>query len=222
MLMKTSKGKRIKKGLAQNSIDYIVFSNPEPVRKIIYDCGYEAPKSLHILVRATKELIKKEGKSIITELLKIHPDKKAILALNPKEKKKPCNSCSNDSYNSEDNFCGACGHSNYNGSGDEDSFLDQFSEASDKEVKSYYDRIVKKSNANPEDQKLALEVQMVWNEVRQRKLTDTKKTPSSTVSINPVPQKTAMFGKDELVLLGLVFIAGYLVGTTTIKGQLAI
>ncbi len=220
MLMRRSKGKK-RKGLAQNSIDYIVFSNPDPVRKIIYDCGYEAPKNLRTLVRATKELIQKEGKSVITELLKIHPDKKAILSLNLKEKKKPCNSCSNDNYNEEDNFCGSCGHSNYNGSGDEDSFLDQFSDASDKELKSYYDRIVKKSNANPEDQKLASEVQMVWNEVRQRKLSGKEKTPVKTEPTTTTPRKSSILEKDELVLLGLVFIAGYLVGTTTIKGQLA-
>ncbi len=212
MLMKTSKRHRTK-GLAQNSIDYIVLSNPDPIRKIIFDCGYEVPEDLHTLVKATKELIQKNGKSVISEVLQHHPDKKAILALNTKKKKKPCNSCSNDNYNSEDNFCGECGHSNYNGSGDEDSFLDQFSDASDKEVKSYYDRIVKKSNANPEDQKLASEVQMVWNEMRQRKLTEKDKDTTPAVS---EPQKTSVFGKDELVLLSVVFIAGYLVGATRI------
>ncbi|WP_299243048.1 hypothetical protein [uncultured Aquimarina sp.] len=213
--MKTSKGHRTK-GLAQNSIDYIVLSNPEPIRKIIYDCGYEAPKNLHTLVKATKELIQKNGKSVITELLKVHPDKKAILALNKKETKKPCNSCNNHNYNSEDNFCGTCGHSNYSGSGDEDAFLDQFSDASDKEVKSYYDRVVKRSNANPEDQKLASEVQMVWNELRQRKLTEKDK---DTIPVVTEPQKASMFGKDEFVLLSVVFIAGYLVGATRISNS---
>ncbi|WP_298546148.1 hypothetical protein [uncultured Aquimarina sp.] len=208
--MKISKRNR-NKGLAQNSIDYIVLSNPEPIRKIIFDYGYEIPKDLHTLVRATKELIQKKGTSLISEVLQHHPDKKAILALNTKEKKKPCNSCSNYNYNSEDNFCGACGHSNYNGSGDEDSFLDQFSDASDKEVKSYYDRIVKKSNANPEDQKLASEVQMVWNEMRQRKGAEKDTDSASTI---PEPQKASVFGKDEIVLLSVVFIAGYLVGAT--------
>ncbi|QKX04143.1 hypothetical protein HN014_04215 [Aquimarina sp. TRL1] len=208
--MKISKGDRTKV-LAQNSIDYIVLSNPGPIRKIIFDCGYEVPKDLRTLVQATKELIQKKGKTIISEILRHHPDKKAILSLEKKEKKKPCNSCNNDNYNNDDNFCGACGHSNYNGSGDEDSFLDQFSDASDKEVKNYYDRIVKRSNANPEDQKLASEVQMVWNEIRQRKLTEKDKEISPTVL---VPQKVSEFGKDELVLLSVVFIAGYLVGAT--------
>ncbi len=215
MLMKTSKRHRTK-GLAQNSIDYIVLSNPDPIRKIIFDCGYEVPENLHTLVKATKELIQKNGKSVISEVLKHHPDKKAILALNKKEKKKPCNSCNNNNYNSDDNFCGECGHSNYNGSGDEDSFLDQFSDASDKEVKNYYDRIVKKSNANPEDQKLASEVQMVWNEIRQRKGIEKEKETTPTVS---EPQKASVFGKDEIVLLSVVFIAGYLVGATRMSNS---
>lgn len=208
--MKTSRGHKIR-NLTQNSIDYIVLSNPEPIRKIIFDCGYEVPKNLHTLVRATKELIQKNGKAVISEVLQHHPDKKAILELNTKGNKKPCNSCSHDNYNSEGNFCGSCGHSNYNGSGDEDSFLDQFSDTSDKEVQRYYERIVKKSNANPEDQKLASEVQMVWNEMRQRKLI--KKDGEATT---PESQKTSVIGKDEIVLLSVVFIAGYLVGTTSI------
>ncbi|WP_281989722.1 hypothetical protein [Aquimarina aggregata] len=213
--MKTSK-RHSTKGFAQNSIDYIVLSNPEPIRKIIFDCGYEVPENLHTLVKATKELIQKNGKSIISEVLQHHPDKKAILALNTKEKKKPCNSCNNTNYNSEDNFCGACGHSNYNGSGDEDSFLDQFSDTSDKEVKSYYDRIVKKSNANPEDQKLASEVQMVWNEMRERKGVESDKDSKPTILES---QKASVLGKDELVLLSVVFIAGYLVGATRISNS---
>ncbi len=213
--MKTSK-RHSTKGLAQNSIDYIVLSNPDPIRKIIFDCGYEVPEDLHTLVKATKELIQKNGKSVISEVLQHHPDKKAILALNTKEKKKPCNSCNNTNYNSEDNFCGVCGHSNYNGSGDEDSFLDQFSDTSDKEVKSYYDRIVKKSNANPEDQKLASEVQMVWNEMRQRKGIESDKDSKPTFLES---QKASVVGKDEIVLLSVVFIAGYLVGATRISNS---
>ena len=205
--MKTSK-KHSAKNLAPNSIDYIVLSNPAPIRKLIFDCGYEVPKDLQTLVKATKELIQKNGTSIISEVLQHHPDKKAILALNTKGKKTSCNSCSNDNYNSEDNFCGECGHSNYNGSGDEDSFLDQFSDASDKEVKNYYDRAVKRANANPEDQKLASEVQMVWNELRQRKQLQKEENPTHSI-----PEKASLFGKDELVLLGVVFIAGYLVGS---------
>jgi len=207
MGMKTVKGPTSKR-VAQNSIDYIVLSNPAPVRKIIYDCGYEAPRDLHVLVNATKELIQEKGTSVITELLKVHPDKKAILGLEATEKKKSCHSCNNDSYNDEANFCGSCGHSNYNGSGDEDSFLDQFSDASDKEVKPYYDRIVKRSNSRPEDQKLASEVQMVWNELRQRKLIQKDAAPTDTLS-----KKVSSISKDELFLLTGIFIAGFLVGS---------
>ena len=205
--MKTSKS-----SLAQNSIDYIVYSNPSPMRKLLYDCGYEAPKNLELLVKATKELIQKKGKEIIKKVLEAHPDKNAILSLKAKAKNS-CHSCNNDSYNIEDNFCGSCGHSNYNGSGDEDSFLDQFGDVSDKELQRYYNRIVKLSNANQDDKKLASEVQMVWNELRQRKQ-DTKEEST------PVSEKTKHSGitKNDVMLWSVIFIGGYLVGAA-VKGK---
>ena len=202
-----------RKPLAQNSIDYIVYSNPEPVRELIYDCGFEVPDDVHTLVKATKELVKREGQQVLPKLLEAHPDRKAILKLNTSTPKNYCHSCANEKYNDEDNFCGACGHSNYSGSGDEDSFLDQFSELSDKEVKSYYDRIRKQSNANPKDQKLASEVQLVWNELRQRKLIE-KEQPFEPSA----PKKSTLFGREELLLMGVVFMAGYLVGASRLAG----
>lgn len=196
--------RKYSKKFAQNSIDYIVYNNPDAVEKLLYDCGYEPPKNLHTLVSATKELIQKEGKKIVSELLQIHPDKKAILSIE-KGQKQPCNSCGNDNYFGEDNFCGSCGHSNYNGSGDEDSFLDQFSDKTSKELKNYYDKIVKKSNHSPENQKLSKEVQLVWNEIRQRKSFEKEEKKPETLW-------KQLSNKNEVLLIGLVFIAGYLVG----------
>ena len=199
--MKTTKGHS-----APNSIEYIVKSNPGPVRKLIYDCGYEPPQRLRHLVKATKELVQKKGEPIIVELLEIHPDKNAIRSLPTKKKKGGCNACNNDSYNEEDNFCGACGHSNYNGTGDEDSFLDQFTDTSDKVLEKYYNHIVKKSNADPENQKLASEVQMVWNELRQRRAITSGDKPS-----NPSGPllKGRVFKRDEIILMSLGFLGGF-------------
>lgn len=203
----------IPKGFAQNSIAYIVYSNPAPVRSLLYDCGYEPPKNIHHLVEATKELVQKNGTAIISKLMEVHPDKKAILSLQKKEapKKGNCNSCSEDNYLEEDNFCGSCGHSNYMGSGDEDSFLDQFSDTSDKELEKYYHRIVKKSNASPKDAKLAGEVQMVWNELRQRRLlqTDTPSKEDTPITIVEKP-KSNSFNKEELLFIGLSFLGGFM------------
>ena len=200
------------KEFAQNSIDYIVYNNPVPVRKLLYDCGYESPKNVHHLVEATKELVKKNGKSIITQLLAVHPDKKAILALQTTDKKKgSCNACSNDSYQEEDNFCGSCGHSNYNGSGDEDSFLDQFTDLPDAKLEKYYTRIVKKSNSTPKDQKLASEVQVVWNELRQRRLLQVEDSPENAKDTTPIPQQHSPFKREELLLIGMSFLGGFVV-----------
>ncbi|WP_062062725.1 hypothetical protein [Aquimarina longa] len=197
-----------KTDFAQNSIDYIVYNNVDAVRKLIYDCGFEASKNPHHLVEATKELIRKKGTSVITKLLKIHPDKHAILNLEkPTKKSNSCNSCSNDNYYNEDNFCGNCGHSNYNGSGDEDMFLDQFTDTSDRELEKYYKRIVKKSNINPTDQKLASEVQMVWNELRQRRLLP----QSSANEVDDTPKEkevSTTIKRDEIMMIGLSFLSG--------------
>ncbi len=198
------------KGFAQNSIDYIVYNNPISVRKLLYDCGYDPPKNSHHLVKATKELVQKKGKSIITQLLAVHPDKKAILALKTADKKKgSCNACSNDSYQDEDNFCGGCGHSNYMGSGDEDSFLDQFTDTPDAKLEKYYTRIVKKSNSSPEDQKLASEVQVVWNELRQRRLLQPETHQEKTKDTTPTVQKHDPFKREELLWIGMSFLGGF-------------
>lgn len=203
--MKTQKKRNT---LAQNSIDYIVYSNPVSVRQLLYDRGYEPPRNARELVQATKELIRKKGNSVITELLAIHPDKKAILSVSASTSKSNCNACNYDGYNQKDNFCGSCGHSNYIGLGDEDSFLDQFTDTSDRELQKYYERIVRKSNAAPKDKQLSGEVQTVWNELRQRKLVLKEDPPEA-----PISEKKMFLKKDEMILIAVVFTAGFLVGS---------
>ncbi|WP_025741908.1 hypothetical protein [Aquimarina pacifica] len=200
----------MRNNFAQNSIDYMVYSNPKKVQEMLHDFGSETSVNPHKLVSLTKALIRQKGKEVLPKLLQLHPDKKAILGLVKSTKK--CNSCNQDTYNEEDNFCGTCGHSNYNGSGDEDAFLDQFSDASDQEVKSYYNQVVKKSNTNPNDQKLASEVQMVWNELRQRKLVQT--TPEKQAPT--VQGRLTNLFKEEYVVIALAFISGYLIGMKSI------
>lgn len=193
--------------LAQNRIDYIVYHNPDDVAKLLFDYGFEAPEDPTHLAEAIKELTRKKGRKVIKELIQLHPDKDAILKLNTAQEDNFCGACSNDSYNTESNFCRACGHSNYAGTGDEDSFLNQFESYDDKALERYYQTIVKRSNANAEDKNLAQEVQMVWNELRIRK--EAKKKEEEP---KPHTQKTFSITKDELILFGVVFIAGALVG----------
>lgn len=192
--------------LGQNRIDYIVYHNTDAVSNLLEEYGFEAPKHPKHLAEAIKELTRKKGRKVIKELIQLHPDKEAILKSSTEKQQKSCDACSNDSYNTEGNYCTSCGHSNYIGLGNEDSFLSQFEDYKDKELERYYKTIVKKSNANPKDKNLAQEVQMIWNEIRTRKLAikqeETKPEPSKRFSVT----------KDELILFGVVFIAGALVG----------
>ncbi len=193
--------------LGQNKIDYIVYHNADAVSNLLEQYGFEVPENPKHLAEAIKELARKKGRKVIKELLLLHPDKDIILKLNLPKEDGFCGACSNDSYNNENNYCTSCGHSNYAGSGTEDSFLSQFESYKDKELERYYQTIVKKSNANPQDKNLAQEVQMVWNEIRTRKLTLKKED-------EPKPEASKSFSitKDEMLLFGVVFIAGALVG----------
>lgn len=191
----------------QNSIAYIVYHNTEDAAKLLHTYGFEPPKDQHHLVDAIKELARKKGRKVIKDLLRIHPDKQAILKINKPKEDGYCGSCSNNSYNDEGNFCTSCGHSNYAGSGDEDSFLDQFGTYKDKELEKYYQGIVRRSNLDPNNKNLAQEVQMVWNELRKRKETSKKEETTSQEK----PKQFSMT-RDELILFGVVFIAGTLVG----------
>jgi uncharacterized protein YecT (DUF1311 family) len=193
--------------LGQNRIDYIVYHNSDAVSNLLEQYDFEAPENPKHLAEAIKELTRKKGRKVIKELLQLHPDKEVILKLNVPKEDGFCGACSNDSYNNENNYCTTCGHSNYTGSGNEDSFLSQFESYKDKELERYYQKIVKKSNANPKDKNLAQEVQMVWNEIRTRKLTLKKED-------EPKPETSKSFSitKDEMILFGVVFIAGALVG----------
>lgn len=66
--------------LAQSRIDYIVFGNPRDVKRLVYDYGYEPPKSLPDLSEAVRQLIRQRGKKVVVDLVKLHPDREAFLA----------------------------------------------------------------------------------------------------------------------------------------------
>ncbi|PZX43510.1 hypothetical protein LX97_00511 [Nonlabens dokdonensis] len=196
------------KNLAQNRIDYIVFHNTDAANNLLFDYGFEKIESQQHLSQAVKELVKNKGRKVIKDLLAIHPDKAAILQVNSVEDAK-CPACNNNAFAKAENYCKSCGHSNYAGSGDEDSFLSQFSSYDDKGLENYYKGIVKRSNDAPEDKNLAQEVQMVWNELRKRK--ESKPEPKTATQDD---QKGIHISKDEMLLFGVVFIAGVLVGAS--------
>lgn len=201
------KNKRSK--FVQNRIDYIVYGNPKGVSRLVYDYGYEPPESQHDLVKAAKILVKRNGRKAVKDLIKIHPDRKAILKIQRGKEDNYCGACSSYSYQAEDNYCGVCGHSHYDGEGDKKGFLDQLVDMGAAELEEYYESVVRKSNDNPEDSNLAEEVQMVWNELRQRKTEDKQEEKKEEKE-----EKDWRSAKEGLIILGLVFVAGVLVGST--------
>ncbi|MHA7058467.1 hypothetical protein ACWGOQ_0014690 [Aquimarina sp. M1] len=196
------------KNLAQNRIDYIVFHNTDAANNLLLNYGFEKIERQQHLSQAVKELVKNKGRKVIKDLLAIHPDKAAILQVNTVADAK-CPACSNNAFAKAENYCKSCGHSNYAGSGDEDSFLSQFSSYDDKGLENYYKGIVKRSNDSPDDKNLAQEVQMVWNELRKRK--ESKPEPKTATQED---QNGIHISKDEMLLFGVVFIAGILVGAS--------
>ena len=195
---------------AQNRIDYIVYGNPNQAARLMDTFGYTAPRSVHDLAKATKTLVQKKGRKVVKELIKIHPDRGSILSIHNSTNKKSkedhfCGACSHYSYQSENNYCTACGYSHYDGEGNKRGFLNQLRGKRTEDLEQYYKNTLDKSNRDPENYSLAEEVEMTWNEIRTRKAAKEEEEPN----IKPSYQTT-----EGLVMLGLVFIAGLLIGTS--------
>ncbi len=198
---------------AQNRIAYIVYSNPAAVRKLIDEHGFEPPRHIHDLVEGTKQLVRRKGRKVVKELIKLHPDRKAILRVEKIKEDSYCSACSNYSYDPVDNFCGTCGHSAYTGQENRSDFLDQLIAMGLKELEELYGNVVKKSNKDPNDKNLAEEVRLVWNELRLR-----KKEPITSKSTIDEPEPEIRDGilikpKEAMLFLGLTLVAGGLIGS---------
>jgi len=195
---------------AQNRIAYIVYSNPGGATQLMHDYGYESPESPHHLVEAIKALIIKNGRKVVKDLLQLHPDKSAILNTQNSNYANFCGACSNHSYNPEDNHCGSCGHSHYSGE-NRGSFKNRLANMALADLETYYENIVHKANKSPNNNTLAEEVEIVFNELRVKKAEEKQQeeNPTSNTESNP----TNLFNANSgLVTLALVFVAGIIVG----------
>ena len=195
---------------AQRRIDYIVYGNPKAVRNLVEEFGYEAPRDIHDLVSASSELIRKKGRKVVKELIKLHPDRPAILKVEKIKEDSYCAACNSYSYNPESNYCGGCGHSNYSGSGHKETFLEQLIDKSTKELEAYYERILQKSNKTPQDKDLAEEVQLTFHELTKRKKEETDDSKSDDI----ISDRMVIKYKDGMLILGLTLLAGIIVGTS--------
>lgn len=193
---------------AQNKIAYIVYSRQNKARELVQSYGYEAPKDVHSLVETVKLLVKKKGRKVIKDLIQIHPDKKAILKFAKPNEDNFCGGCGNSTYIPEDNYCGGCGHVNFTGSTDIGKFLDRLVEMNTEELEKYYQDIFKKANDNPQDTQLADEVQLVWNELRQRMNLPEKEEEKSEEN-----SFCKHLVKSELAIAGVILVTGILIGS---------
>ncbi len=197
----------LKSPLAQNRIDYIVYSQPDKTRELIEAFGFEPPEREEDLAEAVKFLIRKHGLKAVKKLLEFHPDRKALLSLHSRHEDNYCNACSSFSYNPEEGSC-SCGHSNYTGDNRAE-FLEKLEKKKLSEVETLYQNLLKQSNQHPEDKVLAEELQLVWNRLRGLRETAPKEKKDK-------PQQAAGFwqGNKVYTIGSLILIAGILVGTS--------
>ena len=180
--------------LGQNRIDYIVFHNMLEAQKLLYDQGFESPEDPDDLVEAIKELVREKGREVIEALLKIHPDKKAILSIAdiPKlcencktklgeTKKKGCTSCTKAPAPLEDNFTGD-------------------PKELDSNARLRY--LITKYKANPTDKGLEKEIEAIWDSIR----TTSKKIKE------PETTNQSILTKKELCIYASIFGIGILMG----------
>lgn len=196
---------------AQNSIDYIIYSDPKQARRLLDQYGYAAPGNVHQLVQTVKRVVRRKGKPFIRELLEIHPDRKALLSIVQNREAHYCHACSSYSYQPEGNYCGTCGHSAYTGPDSQSGFLKRLAGMGLSELETLYQNIVAQSNKEPQNQTLSEEVRLVWNELRTRK----KDTPApASDSTKPHAESgIRVRPKDAMLILALTLVAGGLIGS---------
>lgn len=194
---------------AQNRIAYIVYGNPKATRQLIDQHGYQAPKQEHELVGATKQLVLKKGRSVVKELLQIHPDRDAILSLEQSKEDSYCGACSSYGYVPETQQCKGCGYASYTG---ENQFVDQLIDMSILELERLYQNTVSKANKDPKNTDLSEEVRLLWNELRKRKKEDTKTTEPEKHTYD-LSEGLLIKPKEAMIILGLTLLAGGLIGS---------
>ena len=161
-----------------HKISYIVHGNPKAVSQLIHRYGYEIPEGREALLHATKALIRRHGKPVITDLLQHHPDRAAIIATQPQPVHDNfCGACQSYSYVPQANSCGTCGHSYYEPTQSQKQYLAQFEEMTTEAVRAYYNDLVEKSKQFPDDPNLSLEVELIFNLLREREKRSEQDTP---------------------------------------------
>ncbi|WP_299212607.1 hypothetical protein [uncultured Dokdonia sp.] len=180
--------------LGQNRIDYIVYHNILEAQKLLYDQGFESPEDPEDVVEAIKELVRQKGREVIEALLKIHPDKKAILSI--ADISKLCENCKTTLGQSKKQGCTSCTKKT---ASLEDNFTEEPREL-DSNARLHY--LITKHKANPTDTELEKEIEALWNTIRTK--------PEKAIEKQTTNQR--LLTKNELCIYASIFGIGVLMG----------
>jgi hypothetical protein len=142
-----------------NRINYIVQENPKGVSETLLTEGISPSSDLEVLTNQTKQWIQKNGKTAVVKLLKVHPEKNAILSANQLE---------------YDNY-GGCGcKSSFDGSpcpcSSKSSFsednLSELKKMSKQELQAHYQDLKALLKQFPDDEQLLEEAKAAWQLIK--------------------------------------------------------
>ena len=206
---------RSRSKLTISRIDYIVTGNPDQVGKMVERYGHKQPGSIKELSKTVRKVIRKEGQKAVVDLVRLHPDRDAILAAEARTVKdngtteilKPhlCSKCGNARSNTEDGYCG-CNHSydrlesNY----DESLSKQDLSKLTVNELMSRYESLSKEAANNADNKPLADEVMRTWNEIRKRNETPNKSSAPFALT----------FCQATLIVVGIIQVINLILNIT--------
>ncbi len=191
---------------AQNRIAYIIYSNPDGAKKLLDQFGFESPENIHHRVKAVKELVRRKGRKAIQEVIRLHPDQKAILKVNESAR---CPACNSPMDSGEDHYCGSCGYHQYTGE-EAEAFVNQLVDMNMGELETRFQQALNKAQAEPENTTLAEEVQLIWNELKQRVAADNQESSPEERELLP----SSFVSKQGIMVLGLTLLTGVVVGAS--------
>ena len=198
----------MKKRLAQNKIDYIVYNNVENAASLLDSFNYRPVKNPKHLARAIRELVKVEGRPAIEALVKIHPDRAAILKTANRELEKQESKCGicEQAISTNEQVCSTCAVS-FQPEFDGFTTKQSVSEKDSNQLKADLEVMMKAYRQKPEDQQLAVAIQQTWNELRGRKDQDSAKEQSNFLAGS---KQFLVTWIDALMFLGFALFAGYM------------
>lgn len=204
-----------------NRIEYIVRENPYGVQKLLKNNGITIPNDLIGLISTTKKWVRSNGKQAVIELLKVHPEKSAILQANGHQEYdyyggSSCN-CNTSSFN------GSCGcSSNFWNSSKKRVVKNLPKNTPLEKLVNHYETLRDQSNSYPNDNDLKQELEDTWEQVRKsmkEKLVDPldKKKECNCSGKGISPKKDHLLSRTQLATAILVLSIVLFITASKIK-----